>query len=857
VVVRRIVVVGLVAVAGLAAAVGAFRATEEPQPAAASAPEGSAKAADPFPRTDREGVPLPAEALARVGSARLRHGGWLNGLEYSPDGSLIATCGGDPFAERDYLVKLWDARTGKLLWKASAVFSNHPSGCPFSADGKMIVIVDGDTCRWFDTRSGRSLPERDLKLPEGSINGRISPDGSVLATLFGDQTKDLVVYDLPSGRERFRKSADGFSWYESPVFSLDGKTVAMMEAPGEPGGSNDFRARLFDLATGRKTGVFEIGEHFGGLSLSPDGKQLAAHSSSYRVVRVWSVPDGKLLHAFVPMVHSTETVSFAPDAKSLVVGSQDSDAVRIDLATGKELNRFRTHHTSRQLVFAPDGKRLAIGNGDGNVFQWDLIAGKRLDASADLAALHSVHFDAAGDVLQFWDDAIVSQNWRSGREARRVPVDYHGDPLWVLLSPDLSRMAAGTTAWDAVTGKQIQTTPYNPYNRPPADFSAFSADGKTLYYSGWDDPVGSWDADRGLDLPILDKKPRRVAGMSVSGDGRRLAIVERPQDPHAKPTQELVTVCDLTTRRELRTLKPRAGAEVTHLVLSPDGSYLAAAGYASDENLGQHGMLEIWDTRTGKEWLIRTDLPRALAAVAFSGDGRTVATGSSTGELVLWEVATRSERHRFTGHENAIHEIAFSRGDRYLASTSCDAPIYVWDVEGHGCKAPSTAPFTAEEAAALWQALDSGNATAAFDAMRRLLAGPKPALALLRDRLKPARALDTDAIRQALHDLDADTFSVRQRARADLELIADQAAPALHKALDSQPSIEAKRRIEDLLAAAEVGGPCRRREIRAVEVAERIGTAEARDLINLWNEGAKDALLTSEAHGALDRLKRR
>jgi WD40 repeat protein len=846
---RRTAAVSRLIVPALAAAVGLAAVAAGTQPDPASTPEATA----PTPRVDREGFPLPAEAVARVGSARLRHGRQLQGLGYSPDGTLLATCGGAWFDD-DGLLRLWDARTGKLLWQTSITSDNNHSECPFSADGKTVVVVDNETCRWFDARSGRHLADHDFIFPDQSGAWRLGPHGTMLAVVSGGQTEDLAVYDLPTGKERFRKSADGFFWFDAPVFSADGKTLAMMEAPGKPGHSGRFRARLFDLTTGGQITCFEIGEHYTGLALSSDGKCLAAHNASGKTVRVWSVPDGKLLHQFETDVNSTTTVAFTPDGKSVVAGSQDLHAVRIDLATGKVSGRYRSQAGSDRLTFTRDGKRLAIGIGDGKVSQWDLATGKRLDASADLAALHSVHFDAAGRVLQFWDDAVVGVDWRTGREVRRVTVPFEGYPHLVYLSPDLSRVAVYHDIWDAASGKEVEAV-----NIPtgPWDPKTFSADGKTLYYADWEQPVGAWDVEAGKYLPAFDRKPRHAAALAVSADGHRLAVAEYPEDLQ-KGKQHAITMWDTAGRRELRRLLPPEGAEVRALVLSPEGNYLAVVGIAPRESGGgEHGLVEVWDTRTGKEWLLRTDLPDPVITLAFSGDGRVLATGSRRGALTLWELATRQERHQFAGHENAVQEVTFSRGDKFLASVSCDAPVFVWDVEGRDGKPPSAVPFTAEEGAGLWQALNDAKATTAFDAMRQLLTRPGPAVALLRERLKPARTTNEEGVRRLLRDLDADNFAVRDRASAELELLADRAAPALRKALEGKPSEEVKRRVGQLLESASPGGPGRRREVRAVEVAERIRTAEARQLLDTWAGGDTSALLTQEARAAAERLKGR
>jgi hypothetical protein len=319
-----------------------------------------------------------------------------------------------------------------------------------------------------------------------------------------------------------------------------------------------------------------------------------------------------------------------------------------------------------------------------------------------------------------------------------------------------------------------------------------------------------------------------------------------------------ITVFDLTTHRELRHFQPPEAKRLTSLAFSADGNYLAAAGgWGTWTGYGGPGFMTFWDVRTGEERFVRTDLAEAVTALAVARDGRSLATASARGAVSLWEVSTGRERHRFVGHENDISEVAFSPGDKYLASLGADAPIFVWDIEGRDGKPPSAVAFSAGEASELWKALDDTDASVAFTAMRRLLLRPSPAVTVLRDRLRPATTLNEATVRQNLRDLDSDTFAVREKAVAELSAVADMAAPLLRKALENKPSAEAKRQIEHILESARPGAPIQRRQGRAVEVAERLATADARALLETWSAGAGGAILTREARAAVARLKTR
>src|SRR5262249_20164134 len=120
------------------------------------------------------------------------------------------------------------------------------------------------------------------------------------------------------------------------------------------------------------------------------------------------------------------------------------------------------------------------------------------------------------------------------------------------------------------------------------------------------------------------------------------------------------------------------------------------------------------------------------------------------------------------------------------------------------------------------------------------------------------RRVSSVPIDQWIAQLDDKVFAVRQKATAELSSHAEQAEPALRRALARLPSLEATRRIERLLAQisrAESQPPADLvRAVRAIEVLERIGTAEAQAILTNLARGAPDAWVTREARSSVERL---
>jgi DNA-binding beta-propeller fold protein YncE len=245
----------------------------------------------------------------------------------------------------------------------------------------------------------------------------------------------------------------------------------------------------------------------------------------------------------------------------------------------------------------------------------------------------------------------------------------HRNLTCLALSPDGKRLASGSRdwtvkVWDTATGQETLTL--NGHTGPVYSV-AFSRDGKRLASGSADHTVKVWDAQTGQETRTLQGHTGGVSSVAFSPDGKRLASGTGDQQ------QGEVKVWDAATGQGTLTLKGDTGG-VTDVAFSPDGKRLAGATW---------GSVMVWDAATGQETLtLKRQLSRILTdeegmcsanSVAFSPDGKRLASGSYDGSIKVWDAQTGRETLTLKERGGASQfgkSVAFSPDGKRLAGDS-------------------------------------------------------------------------------------------------------------------------------------------------------------------------------------------
>jgi WD40 repeat protein len=826
-------------------------------------PAGAAQ--DSPSKVDAFGDLLPAGAIARLGTTRLRHGAPIVGLAWSHDSKVLASASHDKticlwdvndgklvrrFTEptdavfavalsqdgkwvaaagRDHAVRVWDRASGKLRWSTKA-HGQAVYSLAFSHDSRWLTS-GGGVVRLWDAATGNAGQEfRDPTDTDDAIFAlAFSPDDSLLAA--GARDNGLRLWDVKSGKARHHMNTDPKRPVYGLAFSPDGQRLA--SAHGGLAGEG-VPVHWWNTATGQRAGTLSgVGSTGLGVQFSTDGKALVVGPSEDKHNVGWfDLQTGKPLRTVASGVFPCYVATLSPDGKIVATAGRDSRIVLHDAATGKEwLPAVGAEAHSVQVAVPRQGTAVVAGTAAGSVRLFDLATGKALRTLLPPRSVRSVLYVSPDGQRLTVDDHTHGFGVRvvdiaTGKDVGK-PLSIDQSFFLHAQSGDGRFLATGSKRevliWDIPVRKKVQQLPVDCFMAQ----LTFSPDGTWLLVSrlpGISDPLErgnpftkseSWHVPSGKELAVWPAtQPPPVDGLVFSADGRSVA---------GRSSLGMVGLWEFSTGLQ-RCQWPMPGNRALVTALSPDGRLLAVSGYR---------------------------LPYILSP---EDDARYEGgQGVFDGTLLLFDVATGKNLPTLPGHTGEVYALEFTGDGRHLISLGWDGTVLVWPVAAPQLPQPKLVKGRLEE---LTKQLTGDDAAVAWYALWTLVAAGDQATAHLRPLLSKVPPVDAATVTKYQQALESTKFADRDKATRELKEMGAAGEPILAALLAGKPTLELRLRVEPLLAPMRQPQPSpgQVRALRLLEVLERIGSKEARAVLADLAQGAPEAWLTRQAAGCVQRL---
>ncbi|MGQ0703071.1 MAG: caspase family protein [Gemmatimonadales bacterium] len=566
----------------------------------------------------------------------------------APSGQLIASAGvgGE--------IIVWDAPLGEPLFrlKTEGVLVRRLA---FSSDGRWLAAASVDAGIMIWDLSNLADDQKPRVLPgSGWISLAFTPDGRWLAT--GGAGPMVIRLTLGLAPHPPEEAESGITLWEVATGKPLGKVPTAAPVVTDLAFSPDARLLLVGTAT-------EVA--------ASDAMEFTAPSDS---LEIWNTQDWSRLYSLGGDRRGILSFSFSPTGKLVAYGSADG-TIRL-WSVGERREVYQVTGRTRGvlgLAYSKDNRILASANRIGTLYLWTREPPKLL--GGNVTGLHAVEFSPDGRWLAVSSDDQTIKSWDLVQGTQKGAVYAVGGYVYrFAFHPDGASMAVAT---ESVRGDQralalldrATTRPLRGFQGHTSGIAAldFSKDGQRIAAAGEneDRTIKVWEVASGRLLQSWDgHSSGAMTDLEFAPSGRRLASVGRDG-----PTmQERVKVWDPETGRLIWETETLATPSVT---FSPGEEWLAgAADYKVD----------LWDAATGKLLRDFTGHTRPVEAVAFSPDGRLLASAGLDGVVRLWDPRSGAGIGVLTGHTGEIFALAFTPDGKHLASAGKDGGTKIWDV---------------------------------------------------------------------------------------------------------------------------------------------------------------------------------
>jgi WD40 repeat protein len=601
-------------------------------------------------------------------------------IALSPDGKLLAALTESQEASRKGVetklqLTLWEVTSGRKTQTLKVqtrsvgfgLSTQQVASLAFSYDGGLLAVRDESLMKIWDVVTGREL--KSFESP-GIVTSTsdpfvtfaskfsFSPDGRLLALVKEGSKIDIV--DASSGAT-LRTLADSDAKVVGLSITADGKLLASS--------GTDNQITLWDVATGRQVSKLSgAAMSISDIAFSTNGRSLAV--AGPQAVTLWELTTGGVRRALTlpddyaggrqdGMFERSSTLS--NDGRLVIAGSNREPAVKIwDVTTGRELSgvSLTAGKELANAVFSDDGRVLAVTE-----------RARKKDASTVARATQST-----AQVPSMLPDGVAMPDMSRMMEMAKK------DPK--KMQEQMKKVQDAMAKDDLSAGMDMMASIGM---MPASNKASKDANNLRLLEASSGKQLQAIALPGGFLNDMMGNSPMSSSALSFSSDGRVLASATGFNGP--------IVLRDATTGQELRTLKTAFSLSVNNVAWSPDSKRLASAHWGINKNLSDPKTAEdfsfedmkfsirVWDAQTGTELRSLAGHNNFVNTLAFSGDGKLLASGSHDSTIKLWDVATGSELRTLKGHSGSITAINFTPDGQFLVSGSDDGSARLWKTQ--------------------------------------------------------------------------------------------------------------------------------------------------------------------------------